>query len=161
MLGKEFFVGKSHRTSLDGIKSLAKVFPTYRVTAVDITHNLFTCTSADTDRNNGLDMSVPLHLKSMCSRGGDDILVVGGRAGHIFSKVVEAVAPQTYKFLQLPDMTAANCIWVNGVLVRPLSSEMSETSSDLLDTLGGNHVQVATSELAKLDGAITCCSVLV
>ena len=75
--------------------------------------------------------------------------------------VVSSVAPGRYELVHVPDMSAANCVWANDVLVRPLSSEMSAESSRVLDTLSGSHVQVATSELAKLDGAITCCSVLV
>ena len=81
-------------------------------------------------------------------------------------EVVHAVAPHCYRLVQLPDMAAANCLWANNVLVRPLASEMSEESSRILQSLiegeegRSEHVQVATSELAKLDGAITCCSVL-
>mmetsp|Transcript_13474 Transcript_13474/g.22107 ORF Transcript_13474/g.22107 Transcript_13474/m.22107 type:complete len:347 (-) Transcript_13474:1891-2931(-) len=160
--GKEFFVGISHRTDVAGIQSLAKAFPSFRVTAVDITHSSFTNDSSSDEEvaKSTLDQTVPLHLKSMCSRGGEDTLLMGGRAGSIMSKVVESVAPSTYKLLQLPDMAAANCVWANDVLVRPLASEMSKESSQLLESLGGKQVQVATSELAKLDGAITCCSVL-
>jgi hypothetical protein len=155
---------------LEGIESLAKVFPAYRVTAVDITHSAFTSPAAaavkeeeegeeSTDKRE--EAPLPLHLKSMCSRGGDTTLLLGGRAGHVLAGVVEAVAPRSYDLVLLPDMAAANCVWANGVLVRPLAAEMSAESSLLLDALPGKHVQVATSELAKLDGAITCCSVLI
>lgn len=152
--GKEFFVGLSNRTNMEGILSLAKVYSDYRVTAVDINHSDFDAPLTDTV------IYPPLHLKSICSRAGDTTLLVGGFAGKVISRIINITSPGAYDIVALPDMTAANCVWANDVLITPLESEMTATSMRLLRNLKGSHVSVATNELAKLDGAITCCSIL-
>lgn len=100
--GSEFFVGLSKRTTLEGICSLAKCFPQYPVTPVPISSY----------------SSTILHLKSACSMCGPSHLLVGGDLGRIIATAVEMQSPSKYKITYVPDPEAANCLYVNGVLIR-------------------------------------------
>lgn len=60
---------------------------------------------------------------------------------------------------KVPDTEAANCLFINGTLVHR-SAEEFPVSASLLKTLGYPTVEVNASELAKCDGALTCCSLL-
>ena len=53
---------------------------------------------------------------------------------------------------------AANTVALDGVLLR--ASEYPASNQRLVDS-GGQIVTVAADELAKAEGAVTCCSVLV
>jgi hypothetical protein len=58
----------------------------------------------------------------------------------------------------LIDQDAANCVYVNGTLIRRASHEFPR-SADALISLGGQQIEVEANELAKVDGALSCCSV--
>ena len=100
-----------------------------------------------------------LHLKSACSMCGPDHIVVGGELGKLIANSVESVSPQTYKITRLPDAEAANCIYVNDILIRRTREDFPN-SADVLDSIGGKQVLISVSELSKVDAALTCCSVL-
>lgn len=136
-------MGSSQRTDTAGIQFLARSFPKYRVTAVSI--DLFS--------------SSVLHLKSACSMCGHDHIVVGGELGMLIARAVEATSPGVYKITHVPDNEAANCVYVNGTLIRRTREEFP-LSADALDSIGGVQLEIKASELAKVDGALSCCSVL-
>lgn len=92
--GREFFVGLSSRTNEAGIDDLSKAFPNFPVTAIDV--------------------SVHLHLKTMMTMAGEDLIVVG--AGEALTKAwaeLESKAKFKYRKLVVPEDRAANCLCIN------------------------------------------------
>lgn len=126
--------------------------------------------------------SHPLHLKSVMSVIGPGSLAVSdddfGRA--IAFAVVESSKRtdrrfhQGYQILLTPDTQAANAVFANGVLIHRAASEFPESAAvfrehligegmiDRRDDASKNHASIGLdmSELAKADGALTCCSLL-
>jgi dimethylargininase len=121
---KEFFVGLSHRTDLTGVHFLAQTFPNYRVTPISIN-----------------EFKQILHLKSACSMCGPDHILVGGDLGQIISNKINEVSPSTYKITYVSDPEAANCLYINGTLIRRTKEEFP-LSADQLDSIGGKQLQV-------------------
>ena len=137
-----------------------------------------------------------LHLKSFCSMAAPGVLLVGGPWGLALYNWLAinaqhhlppeghgaAVTSMPYQVAFVPDAAAANCLSVNGTVVRRACSEfplseygwqqvtqlynaMRETTTPgrhwgLKETGSLIQVQVESGELAKVDGALTCCSVL-
>ena len=136
-------MGLSKRTDQDGIDFLARTFREFRVTPICI--NNFS--------------SRTLHLKSACSVCGPDHILVGGELGKIIATAIESSSSGTYKFTHVADEEAANCVYSNGTLIRRTREEFPN-SADGLKSIGGKQIEIRASELAKVDGAPTCCSVL-
>ena len=90
---------------------------------------------------------------------GIDHIIVGGDMGKLIAKIIESSSPNIYKITVIADSEAANCVYVNGVLIRRTREEFPQ-SADGLDSIGGKQIHVNASELSKIDAALTCCSVL-
>ena len=153
--GHEFFVGRSYRTNDEGISALQSAFPHLRVTAIDI---------------NFADAGV-LHLKSACSMCGDGQILTGGTVGLHIAQNIEKASPQRYRIKHVEDAAASNCVYVNGHLFRRSAQEFPNSAQVLANLHISEHThgrhekqpiqkQIEASELAKVDGALTCCSVL-
>lgn len=155
------------RTNRDGIKSLQEVFPDFPVTAVDLDDLQLGLNSSDTC----------LHLKSFCSMAGDRTILVGGAAGIRFHKLLTSLgkvastecnvntsnntSTNNYEVVLLPDAAAANCLYINKTIVRRTNAEFPASGRIFESVLGHvPQIQVEGSELAKVDGALTCCSLL-
>ena len=149
-------MGRSHRTNDEGIAALQAAFPHLRVTTIDIT-------------GNSLNDAEVLHLKSACSMCGDGHILTGGNVGRHIARGIEKASPQRYHITHVKDAAASNCVYVNGHLFRRTAQEFPR-SAQVLASLseqkeGRREIQsiqqqVEASELAKVDGALTCCSVL-
>lgn len=143
--GREFFVGLSHRTSRDGIAQLASAFPSYRVTVIDMT-------------------GYPtLHLKSACSMLCKDVVLVGGVFGsYIRSRIADA--SKIYQFVHVADEAAANVVTINDHVLHRCDSEYPHAGTIFASASKKFSLQchpLLGSELAKVDGALTCCSLLI
>lgn len=138
--GKEFLVGLSGRTNQQGLDSLAKAFPNYPVTGITVK-----------DR---------LHLKSMMTMVGRDIIAVGGSDASktAWNEIQKKAKYQYKKFMVLEDK-AANCLFVNNTLVHLPASEIP-SSYDLFKQFPGRKVELENSELYKVDGCLSCLSIL-
>jgi dimethylargininase len=90
---------------------------------------------------------------------GHDHIIVGGDLGRVIASAVETASPRRYKITHVTDNEAANCVFINGTLIRRTRDEFP-MSADALDAIGGKQLAVTASELAKVDGALSCCSVL-
>ena len=69
-----------------------------------------------------------------------------------------------YKFLLLPDSDAANCLYINNTIIRRTDIEYPDsqkTWDQYLHSSGIKQIQMSNSELAKADGALTCCCLLI
>ena len=140
--GKEFFVGLSSRTNQEGITTLQSTFPSYPVHGIKV-------------------LDATLHLKSMMSMAGDDIIAIGkSKSAAEAKKQMAEKAKFKYEFLEVSPDAAANCLWINGTLIHRAASEFPDIEKEY-STLQCPKLQLANSELCKADGALTCCSLLI
>ncbi|XP_057316437.1 N(G),N(G)-dimethylarginine dimethylaminohydrolase 1-like [Hydractinia symbiolongicarpus] len=138
--GHEFFVGLSKRTNQEGVDMLQSTFSKYPV--------------------HGIPLSGHLHLKSFLSMIDDDVMVCGSsqHASDALRQVMEKTK-QVYSVLRVPDDAAGNAVIVNGVLLCRIKEEFPD-SYKVFEKLTIRKVGLHGSELSKLDGALTCCSIL-
>ncbi|KAJ7373409.1 N(G),N(G)-dimethylarginine dimethylaminohydrolase 1 [Desmophyllum pertusum] len=108
----------------------------------------------------GISVTEHLHLKSMMTMASDDIIVVGGsdEAQNAWLEV-EKKAKFQYKKLMVPDDTAANCMFVNGTLIHLATAEIPN-SVEVFNQIPGQKMELENSELSKVDGCLTCLSIL-
>jgi dimethylargininase len=117
-----------------------------------------------------------LHLKSFCSMCGENTIAMGGNLGFALAhwmhtptdnNIVKHVVPQEknnreYDFVHVPDIPAANCIFVNGTLIRRSHCEypLSDAIFNARVPKEIPQITVVAGELEKVDGCLTCTSVL-
>ncbi|XP_016359869.1 N(G),N(G)-dimethylarginine dimethylaminohydrolase 1 [Sinocyclocheilus anshuiensis] len=145
--GREFFVGLSKRTNQRGAEILADAFKDYAVSTVPIQ-----------DR---------LHLKSFCSMAGPDLIAIGSsEAAQKALKIMQQMSDHKYDKLTLPDDLAANCVYMNlpgkgDVLLHCTPEEFPESAKVFEKLKDHMLIPVSNQEKVKVDGALTCCSVLI
>lgn len=134
-LGRTIYVGRSQRTSSDGIARLAEVAGARGLVVVPV------------ELAPGF-----LHLKSFCSALGDDAVLL---AEGTISAAVFAGA----RVIQVPagERHASNAVAVGGIA---LVAAGAPASRALVEAAGFSAVPVDTSELRKADGALTCLSIV-
>ena len=104
-----------------------------------------------------------LHLKSMSSMAGIDLIAISDtKAGnHAWNTIVQKAAfSKRYRRLAFPDNNGANCLLVNGTVLHPPKLEYPE-SFKIWETLECPKVELPNSELAKIDGSLTCNSICI
>lgn len=141
--GKEFFVGLSSRTNQKGANSLANAFPNYPVSGVKVSGHL--------------------HLKSMMSMAGPGIIAVGS-SDHAQKAIrqIKKVSNFDYMTVTLPDDAAANCVYINKTLLHCSEDEFPESYKVFAEKFPKTtRVPIPNNELFKVDGALTCKSLLI
>jgi len=140
----EFYVGiNNNRTNQEGLVKLQETFPNFKINSIDIKPY----------------MKHILHLKSVLSICGHDKIVVGGNIGKDIIR--QSFLRDKYQFLCVPDIEASNLIYANDTIITRSSKEYPRSIEIIRDSVGkGKVIEVCMDELEKLDGAITCCSVL-
>jgi dimethylargininase len=129
-MGKTIYVGRSARTNNAGIAKLAAVFSDFEIQVID------------------LPVSV-LHLKCVVSPLGDRVVLAEGKLDPArFPNPVLIPEAESY---------AANCVAVNGHAV--VAAGFPRTL-DAIAKAGFKVHPVATSEVRKADGSLTCQSIL-
>ena len=125
-----------------GLSQLAAAFPNYPVT--------------------GIPVSESLHLKSFLSMAGPNLIAIGlSAAARDARKLIETAGKFEYSFLEVPDDTAANCLYINGTLIHS-SREAFPNSFEVFEKLPATRkIALSASELNKVNGCLTCCSVLI
>ncbi|XP_073400505.1 N(G),N(G)-dimethylarginine dimethylaminohydrolase 1 isoform X2 [Dendrobates tinctorius] len=145
--GREFFVGLSKRTNQRGAEILADTFKDYAVSTVPV------CDS--------------LHLKSFCSMAGPNLIVIGSsEEAQKALKTMQQMSDHRYDKLTVPDDAAANCVYLNipgkgHVLLHRAPEEFPESVKVFEKLKEHMLIPVANSELSKVDGCLTCCSLLI
>ncbi|XP_035293609.1 N(G),N(G)-dimethylarginine dimethylaminohydrolase 1 isoform X1 [Cricetulus griseus] len=167
--GREFFVGLSKRTNQRGAEILADTFKDYAVSTVPV---------ADT-----------LHLKSFCSMAGPNLIAIGSsEPAQKALKIMQQMSDHRYDKLTVPDDMAANCIYLNipnkgHVLLHRTPEEYPESAKFKHSVTGSAHlaymlshsrggaafeklkyhllIPVSNSEMEKVDGLLTCCSIFI
>jgi dimethylargininase len=131
-MGRRLLIGISSRTNAEGARQLTELVGRHGYAT--------TC----------IPLAAGLHLKSSVNGLAEDTLLVtaefAGRselAG--FAKIV---VPDGEEY-------AANTLWINGTLLTP---EGYPRTRELLLGMGYSLVELATSEMRKLDGGLTCLS---
>ena len=135
VLGRVVLVGRSGRTDAAGVAQLARHLAPwgYEVRSVSVTG----C----------------LHLKSAVTRGGDDLLLYN-------PEWIDAAAlpPADCVAVHPDEPSAANVLPVGDTLLLPSSAPRTR---ERLERRGLRVRAVDNSELAKAEGALTCCSLIV
>ena len=127
----------------EGACQLASAFPSYKVTSVPVEGGL--------------------HLKSFMSMAGASTIAVGqSRAASAAVRCIQDQGQFSYQFVQVPDDIAANCLFINGTLVLACGEKFAKSKEMFEKQLCGTpKIYLDASELNKVDGALTCCSVLI
>lgn len=126
-----------------GLAQLANSFPQYPVTGIPVTDGL--------------------HLKSFMSMARPDLISIGmSQPARKAAEIIKSNGKFKYSFVQCPDDIAANCLYVNGHLIH-VTKEAFPQSAEVYENLEveGKKFALDASELNKVDGCFTCCSVLV
>ncbi|XP_016001525.1 N(G),N(G)-dimethylarginine dimethylaminohydrolase 1 [Rousettus aegyptiacus] len=145
--GREFFVGLSKRTNQRGAEILADTFKDYAVSTVPV--------------------GDVLHLKSFCSMAGPNLIAIGSsESAQKALKTMQQMSDHRYDKLTVPDNVAANCIYLNipskgHVLLYRTPEEYPESAKVYEKLKDHMLIPVSLSELEKVDGLLTCCSVLI
>jgi dimethylargininase len=144
--GRHVFVGLSERTNQHGAMVLEEAFACASLPVITVP----------------LDKEDALHLKSIVTHiDATTLLVPQGPLGDKIWMDMNAKA-LGYHAVRLPDIRACNVVVVNGLIVA--SSNICDESRTILEDCAHqrnlNIAFVGTSEIHKVDGACTCCSVL-
>ena len=127
-----YFIGISGRTNREGAKQLATILSKYGFTSSEIS------------------VGEGLHLKSgIAYLGNGNFISVPGLSEKVNAKNVVILDPD--------ESYSANCLWVNDFLLIPKGYPKSKKK--IID-LGYNIQEIDTSEFRKMDGGLTCLSLL-
>jgi len=134
VVGRAVFVGGSARTNVRGVEQMRTILAPhgYTVTAVPV--------------------SGCLHLKSAVTAISNDRLLVNRRWIDI-----DAFSSFDLVDIDQGEPFAANVLLIGSALVYPTGFPRT---ADILDRLGFSLRMVDVGELAKAEGAVTCCSVI-
>ncbi len=135
VLGKSIYVGLSTRSNQEAIDQLNELLQSFGYTATGIkTHGC-------------------LHLKSAVTRVDEKTLLINLNwvdANHFAAFDLIEVDPS--------EPCAANCLPVGNSIIFPLAFPKTRAK---LEARGHRVVTVDVSELAKAEGAVTCCSLII
>ena len=142
--GNELFIGISSRTNLKGVEYMKKKYPRVNVVPVDIS-------------NLG-----ELHLKSVTTHlDSNTLLFPTGSLGEGVAKAMNATE-RGYNIVKLKDPHSCNVLSINGTIVaQPTSCEQSRiTLEAATKDRGMKLIWLNTTEFIKIDGCLTCQSIL-
>jgi len=142
--GAEFFVGITKRTNYRGLETLAAVFEQFPVFPIEG----LTC----------------LHLKSVASMGSDKVVIVGkSDLGQHVKAEMRRKSTKRLQFLDVPDDSGANCVIANDSLLYVSAEQFPESAGIIEDAFKKEKrhlIPLENTELSKVDGCLTCCSLL-
>lgn len=135
ILGKKIFVGLSTRTNAPAIGQIGGLLDQYGYSV------------------KGIEMQACLHLKSAITRIDDSTLLINGAW-------VDPALFNEYDLIEIDasEPNAANCLPMNGKIIYP--STFPKTR-EKLERLGHIIYPVDIEEIAKAEGAVTCCSLII
>jgi len=134
LLGGRMFVGLTARTNAAGVARATEVFARVGIQVI------------------GVPVSGALHLKSVCSPLDEGLVLVaeGTIPAGMFTGARELVIPAA-------EAPAANAVAIGRTAV---IAEGFPRARGIIEAAGFSVVPVDTSELRKLDGALTCLSII-
>lgn len=135
VLGKNIYIGLSTRSNMEAVEQLNESLGRFGYTVI------------------GLELTDCLHLKTAVTRVDDKTLLINKNwvdADHFNGfDLIEVDASEPF---------AANCLPVNGSIIYPTTFPRTRRT---LEEKGFRVVDVNLEELAKAEGAVTCCSLIV
>ena len=135
VLGKKIFVGMSTRSNGNALDQMNQLLGRFGY------------------RTQGIELHGCLHLKSAVTK-------VDGTTLLINRNWVDVEHFEGYDLIEVDasEPFAANCLPINGSIIFPTSFPLT---ADKLERRGFNLRLVVVDELAKAEGAVTCCSLIV
>ena len=186
--GKHIIVGRTSRTDLKGIECLHRAFPSYPVVIIDyddiINHPLYiqdnNTTALPLHLKSMCSMVGDNHillggtpyasiLQQLIQRPKPNLVLQPLTSDLHTPKDSDYSSDNDYIFTHFPDeVLAANVLYINNTIIRRTSEEfpLSEAIFRTAQFSGSGasatttQIQVEATELAKVDGALTCCSLL-
>lgn len=135
VLGRNIYIGLSTRSNPEAIDQLNELLGEYGYTVT------------------GVEMHDCLHLKSAVTRVDDETLLIN-------KDWVDVYHFDTFNLIEVDksEPFAANCLPVGNSIIYPTSFP---NTCAKLEEAGYNILTVDVSELAKAEGAVTCCSLII
>ena len=135
VLGKNIYIGLSTRSTPEAISQLLGLLDNYGYKAI------------------GVELKNCLHLKTAITRVDENTLLIN-------KNWVDAAYFMNYELLEVDpsEPFAANCLPVIDTVIYPATFPRTQ---EKLTQKGFNVVNVNLDELAKAEGAVTCCSLII
>ncbi|XP_067940927.1 N(G),N(G)-dimethylarginine dimethylaminohydrolase 1-like isoform X1 [Watersipora subatra] len=140
--GKEIIVGIGEFTNKEGAQCVAEAFPEYAVSIVTLPKEV-------------------RHLQQVMTMAGPDIILVPrGNVGQSCLREVIARSTFTYRVTRVEEREAANCLYVNGVILHLDHSSIPD-SYPVLESKFDNRLAIEYSELLKGGSFLSAGAILV
>ncbi|MBI5825061.1 MAG: dimethylargininase [Chloroflexi bacterium] len=135
VLGKNIYVGLSTRSTPEAVNQLQSLLNKYGY------------------KTAGVELTDCLHLKTAVTRVDDKTLLIN-------KKWVDPIIFEGYELMEVDESEpfAANCLPVKDAIVYPTAFPKTQAK---LEQKGFQIVNVNLAELAKAEGAVTCCSLII
>lgn len=135
VLGKKIFIGMSSRSSLEAVNQVNALLGKYGY------------------ETQGVELRNCLHLKSAVTRVDDETLLIN-------RKWVDVENFEGHELIDIDpsEPFAANCLPINNSIIYPTAFPKTTAR---LEAHGYQMQPVNVDELAKAEGAVTCCSLIV
>jgi dimethylargininase len=133
-VGRKLYVGLSSRTNREGVSQLETLLNKWDYEVI------------------GVQVTGCLHLKSAVTQVGEDVLLINPDF-----VPPERFAPMETVSVAPAEAHGANALWIAGAVIYP--AHYPETA-ERLDRAGVRVVPVPSTEVAKAEGGVTCCSVV-
>ena len=135
VLGKKIYIGLSTRSNLEAVTQLNQLLEPYGYEV------------------RGISLTDCLHLKTAATRVDDKTLLIN-------PNWVDVTHFQGFDLIEVDasEPFAANCLPVNGKILYPTTFPKTQQK---LEQKGFSVVNVNLDELAKAEGAVTCCSLII
>jgi dimethylargininase len=135
VLGKNIYVGKSTRSNEAAVRQMQELLENYGYQAT------------------GVEMHDCLHLKTAVTQVDEQTLLIN-------PKWVDNFHFKDFDWIEVEpsEPFAANCLPVNGQIIFPTSFTKTRAK---LEARGYKIQAVTVDELAKAEGAVTCCSLII
>jgi dimethylargininase len=133
-VGRTVYVGLSSRSNQSAVEQTQKFLAPYGYTVT------------------GVEITGCLHLKSAVTQVSEDTLLIN--PAWVDQSIFGAM-----KFIEVDESEppAANAVWVNGAVIYPASFPKTQQR---LEKAGLRLKMVDATEVAKAEGAVTCCSLI-
>jgi dimethylargininase len=134
ILGKNIYIGMSLRSNPEAVEQIQSLLKDFGYTV------------------SGVEMHDCLHLKTALTKVDDQTVLIN-------PAWVDTAAFKSFQWIEVDpsEPFAANCLPVNGQIIYPTSFPKTTKK---LETHGCVIMPVQVDELAKAEGAVTCCSLI-
>lgn len=128
--GREFFVGLSDHTNMEGALAVASTWPEYPCTPIKI--------------------DGPHNLKYFLNMAGPDVICVSSSsAAQVVLKRIEREASHRYQTLTLPEEGSSSCMFINGTLVHRSKEETPKCEAVFSAKIDYPRKSIELSEFAR------------